>query len=77
MDTVDLEGGDGMHEALVAAGPHAREALAQEAAALVRSHDNLHRLLDCVQVESTRSLQQETIPRPNKSCRIHGWYQNL
>ncbi len=37
MDTVDLKGGDGLHEALLAAGPHAREALAQEAVALVNT----------------------------------------
>ncbi len=37
MDTVDLVGGDGLHEALLAAGPHAPEALAQEAAALVNT----------------------------------------
>ncbi len=37
MDNVDLEAGDGLHKALLAAGPHAREALAQEAVALVNT----------------------------------------
>ncbi len=38
MDTVDLEGGDGLHKLiLAAAGPHVPEALAQEAVALVNT----------------------------------------
>ncbi len=38
MDTVDLVGGDGLHRLiLAAAGPHAREALAQESVALVNT----------------------------------------
>ncbi len=37
MDTVDLEGGDGLHKPILAAGLHAPEALAQEAVALVNT----------------------------------------